>query len=60
MNKDDAKVFPWLFACSRNPYPNLILFKQHPRRNKETFYYIRVEEMKKGEEIMVFRSGNTF
>ena len=63
MNKEDAKIFPWLFEHDRKPYPNFIIFKQHPRRTKDVFYYIRIGETKiKSDmnETLVFKNGNTF
>ena len=58
MKKRDAKIFPWLFSQTRDPYPNLIVFKQHPKRHKSLFYYIRIEIISKeheNEELLVIK-----
>jgi hypothetical protein len=40
MNKQDATIFPFFLNEMRNPYPEMILFKQHPRTKKRFFYYL--------------------
>ncbi len=49
MATEDAAVFPWLFNLTRNPYPDTILFKQHPRRKRDNFYYISFGPQKSGK-----------
>lgn len=40
MNLQDTRIFSNFFKETRNPYPDCILFKQHPRTKKNHFYYI--------------------
>lgn len=49
MDKQDSNIFPWLFNAVRNPYPDVILFKQCDRRKKSTFYYLRFADTSSDE-----------
>ena len=48
MDRQDAGVFNWLFGFVRNPYPDIIIYKQCPRRKKTTFYNLRLGDSKNG------------
>jgi hypothetical protein len=43
MNHSDGEIFANFLNEIRNPYPDYILFKQHPRTKKQYFYYIEIE-----------------
>ena len=40
MEFKDAAIFKDFFKEKRNPYPDFIVFKQHPRMRKQYFYYL--------------------
>lgn len=40
MEFKDAAIFGDFFKETRHPYPDCIVFKQHPRIRKQYFYYI--------------------
>ena len=63
MGREDAKMFSWLFGFVRNPYPEVILFKQCPGKKITNFYNLQLGDSKNGkndEETVVLREGNTF
>lgn len=42
MDRNECRIFPKLLNEVRNPYPEFILFKQHPRLFRQTFYYLQL------------------
>lgn len=59
MLKKEGNMFGRFFSEVRDPYPEFVLFRQHPRTFKRTFYYLRLEEKHSGV-ICVRRRGNGF
>lgn len=60
MNFKDAGILREFLQEVRDPYPNFILFKQHPRYQKRYFYYIEVEPELHQGLLKVYQKGNEF
>ena len=60
MNHQDAKMFANFLKEERRPYPELILFKQHPRCRKQFFYYLEVDPDSHKELLLVHQKHNNF
>ena len=61
MHHKDAHILITFLEETRNPYPEYILWKQHPRTAKKYFYYLEVDPAKHGKDLLTVRKfNNTF
>jgi hypothetical protein len=62
MDREDAKVLPWMAAKTRNPIPDRVVWKQSGRLH-DRFYWLAVPKMDpslSGAEVVVERKGQMF
>lgn len=60
MDREDAKVLPWMAKIRRNPLPDRVVWKQSPVTH-DRFYWLAVPEKTAvaGAEVVVERAGQT-
>lgn len=61
MHHKDAHILISFLEERREPYPDYILWKQHPRTQKKWFYYLEVDPAKHAKHLITARKvNNTF
>ncbi len=61
MDREDAKVLPWMAALKRNPVPEKVIWRQSPRTH-DNFYWLAIPEKVTpvgGSFVVAERSGQT-
>lgn len=61
MDREDAKVLPWMAAIKRNPLPDKVVWKQSPVVH-DRFYWLAVPDghsPQPGAEVVAERAGQT-
>lgn len=56
MDREDAKVLPWIAALKRNPIPERVVWRQSSTTH-ERFYWLAVPKPVTGAEVVAERSG---
>jgi len=61
MDFGETEIFPWFFQKERNPYPDFVLFNEHPDRQKHMLYYVKTEQDRNPKHLAeVEKNGNKF
>jgi len=61
MDFGETEIFPWFFQKERNPYPDFVLFNEHPDRQKHMLYYVKTEQDRNPKQLAeVEKNGNKF